>query len=92
VVGAGVVRVKGLLRKRFLLNRFDGNRGRMGLDVGVGVGAGVTLREVEPLLMFRLRKKEDFLVRDRGRKVVGVWVVEGEESLEGFRANFSRLS
>ena len=76
MVGAGVAREKGLWRLRFL-NRLIEDLVREGLEgllEGCVDGALVTLLVVD-LLMFRLRKKEDFLVRLRGREVVGAWVV-----------------
>jgi len=69
VVGAGVAREKGLWRLRFL-NRFMEDLVLEGLE---GFAEGVTLLVVA-LLIFRLRKKEVFLVRLRGRKVVGAWL------------------
>ena len=76
VVGAGVAREKGLWRLRFLKRLIEDlvREGLEGLLEGCVDGALVTLLVVA-LLMFRLRKKEDFLVRLRGRKVVGAWVV-----------------
>ena len=74
MVGAGVAREKGLWRLRFL-NRF------MEDLVLEGFAEGVTLLVVA-LLIFRLRKKEVFLVRLRGRKVV-VAGLGSEDFLEG---------
>ena len=77
MVGAGVAREKGLWRLRFL-NRF------MEDLVLEGFAEGVTLLVVA-LLIFRLRKKEVFLVRLRGRKVVGAGLegLGSEDFLEG---------
>ena len=77
MVGAGVAREKGLWRLRFL-NRF------MEDLVLEGFAEGVTLLVVA-LLIFRLRKKEVFLVRLRGRKVVcaGLDGLGSEDFLEG---------
>ena len=69
VVGAGVAREKGLWRLRFL-NRLIEDLVREGCEDG----ALVTLLVVS-LLMFLLRKKEDFLARLRDREVVGARVV-----------------
>ena len=76
MVGAGVAREKGLWRLRFL-NRFMEDLVLEGLE-------GVTLLVVA-LLIFRLRKKEVFLVRLRGRKVVGAGLdgLGSEDFLEG---------
>ena len=77
MVGAGVAREKGLWRLRFL-NRF------MEDLVLEGFAEGVTLLVVA-LLIFRLRKKEVFLVRLRGRKVVGAGLdgLGSEDFLKG---------
>ena len=72
VVGAGVAREKGLWRLRFL-NRLIEDLVREGRE-GCEDGALVTLLVVS-LLMFLLRKKEDFLARLRDREVVGARVV-----------------
>ena len=69
MVGAGVAREKGLWRLRFL-NRLIEDLVREGCEDG----ALVTLLVVS-LLMFLLRKKEDFLARLREREVVGARVV-----------------
>ena len=80
MVGAGVAREKGLWRLRFL-NRFMEDLVLEGLE---GFAEGVTLLVVA-LLIFRLRKKEVFLVRLRGRKVVGAGLdgLGSEVFLEG---------
>ena len=72
MVGAGVAREKGLWRLRFL-NRLIEDLVREGRE-GCEDGALVTLLVVS-LLMFLLRKKEDFLARLRDREVVGARVV-----------------
>ena len=76
MVGAGVAREKGLWRLRFLKRLIEDlvREGLEGLLEGCVDGALVTLLLVA-LLMFRLRKKEDFLARLRDREVVGAWVV-----------------